>query len=671
MMRRDLRRVVIRNWPSVVLACRGTLAALAALAVAVALRLECPYWAAMTALIVIQPTRGLLLEKSFYRLVGTALGSLAGLLMVQSAGSPASLTILLSLWMAGCVGAGNLMYGLRSYGAMVAACTGAVIAMAGYNNPPHLNDLVFGRIACITIGILVSTTLTLFFTRRRSKRELLDRLVKVAAADIEWLALLLRGGRQQELVALQQDILVEIAEIEGAMDAVWAGSLDLKKRKRRVRSLIVSLLTLLEAGKLTGYHLARRGFPGESWREPLARQLEEVAWRLGRQGSLDPSAGLEVVLAETRARFPLLGDSLSELAGSLGQLIDQWDGSALSQERPATHLFIRHRDWREAGRAALRASGAIAAVGALWILSGWQEGPLMMIAASIMVSIFSTHDRPAAMLGYVFCGASVGVAAALFCRLVLLPGVGDPVLQGAACVPVLMAGIMALSRRRTALGAMDAVLFFLFVMQPGVPVVPDAPSYIAGGCAALGGVGVALLSFRFLLPIDPARRLRSLLVAISRDLATFAAADSASMEKCRARTQHRVLRLLAQGGKLDHDLGAIIDGGLAALIIGRWMQWLREMKLKEGISPEALEALRETTIKLSAAVKHPEGILFALEAVSVSLGEAMEPYLGCFQLQTAVPIVRGTQPVSALRLLLSMEGNDQLLSSTKKGTSHC
>ena len=637
MMRRDLRRLVIQNWPSFVLACRGTVAALAALAVAVLLRLECPYWAAMTALIVIQPTRGLLLEKSFYRLVGTALGSLAGLLMVQSAGSPASLTILLSLWMAGCVGTGNLMYGLRSYGAMVAACTGAVIAMAGYNNPPHLNDLVFGRIACITIGIVVSTTVTLFFTSRRSKRELLDRLVQVAAADIEWLALLLRGGREQDLVALQQDILVEIAGIEGAMDAVWAGSLDLKKRKRRVRSLIVSLLTLLEAGKLTGYHLARPGFGGESWREPLARQLEEVAWRLDQQGSLDQSAGLEALLAGTRARFPLLGDSLGELVGSLGELIGQWDGTAQGRERPAAHPFIRHRDWREAGRAALRASGAIAAVGALWILSGWQEGPLMMIAASIMVSIFSTHDRPAAMLGYVFCGASVGVAAALCCRLVLLPGVADPLLQGAACVPVIMAGIMALSRRRTALGAMDAMLFFLFVMQPGVPVVPGAPGYIAGGCAALGGVGVAILCFRFLLPIDPARRLRSLLLAISRDLATLAAADSASLEKCRARTQHRVLRLLAQGGKLDHDLGAIIDGGLAALVIGRWMQWLKEMELNEGITPEARQALQETALKLSASIRQPEGILSALEAVSVSLGEEMGPYLEVFGFQAPEP----------------------------------
>ena len=76
-----LYRLLRREWPHVILAARGTVAAVAAvaaLAVAILLKLECPYWAAMTALIVIQPTRGLLLEKSYYRLLGTAAGSVAG-----------------------------------------------------------------------------------------------------------------------------------------------------------------------------------------------------------------------------------------------------------------------------------------------------------------------------------------------------------------------------------------------------------------------------------------------------------------------------------------------------------------------------------------------------------------------------------------------------------------
>ena len=605
---------------------RGTLAAVLAQAVAVALDLECPYWAAMTALIVIQPTRGLLLEKSYYRLVGTAAGSVAGMMMLISSRSPAMLTILLALWLAACVAAGNLQYGLSSYGAMVAGCTGAVIAMAGYNSPPHLHDLVFGRIACIVIGIVVSTTMTLFFTHRRSKRELLDRLRAVTMANIEWVAMLVRGGEEKELIALRQDILVEIADIEGTLDAAWAGSLDLKRRKRHVRDLIVSLLSLLEAGKLAGNHLARQDSSHNPWRESLARHLEEVALHLSEHGSTRPDAAeIRSVLAEAGARAPMLGETLAELINALQLVIDEWDSTTPKIERPASSTFIRHRDWQESGRAAVRAAAAIAAVGAVWHFTGWEGGPLMMMATSIMVSIFSTHDHPSVMLSHIFCGASLGVAAAFLCRLLLLPGTSDPFSQAAVIVPFLMAGIVALSHRRTALGAMDYMLFFLFVMQPGLPAAPAPSVFVAGGFACLGGIAVAILAFRFLLPIDPARRLRSILIAIVHDLNTMAAADLLSVvEKCRARTHHRVLRMLVNARKLDHDLSDIVEGGLAALAIGRCLQRLRKTALNDEVSPEDSESLRDITFQLSAAIRKPDKILSLLSDASGRLSAAME-----------------------------------------------
>lgn len=621
-----MRKVLRREWPTLLLAVRGTLAALPALAVAVALGLECPYWAAMTALIVIQPTRGLLLEKSYYRLLGTAAGSVAGMMMLLSSRSPAMLTILLALWLAACVGAGNLQYGLCSYGAMVAGCTSAVIAMAGYNNPPHLHDLVFGRIACIVIGIVVSTTVTLFFTHRRSKRELLDRLRAAAVANIEWVALLVRGGDEKELIAVRQDVLVEITDIEGTLDAAWAGSLDIKRRKRHVRGLIVSLLSLLEAGKLAGDHLARHDYSYAPWRESLARHLEEVALHLAGQGSTRPDAAeIRSVLSETRGHAPLLGETLGELITALQLVIDEWDSSAPKTERPASSIFIRHRDWQESGRAGLRAAAAIAAVGAVWHFTGWAGGPLMMMATSIMVSIFSTHDRPSVMLFHIFCGASLGVAAAFLCRLLLLPGTSGPLAQGIIIVPFLMAGIVAISHRRTALGAMDYMLFFLFVMQPGLPAVPAPPAFVAGGFACLGGIAVAILAFRFLLPIDPVRRLRSILVAIVHDLNTMAAADSLSVvEKCRARTHHRVLRMLVNARKLDHDLSDIVEGGLAALAIGRCLQRLRKITLNGEVLPEDSESLRNITLQLSAAIRKPDEILSLLSDASGRLSAAME-----------------------------------------------
>lgn len=628
----SLRRMLHRERPHIMLAVRGTVATLAALSVAVLLKLECPYWAAMTALIVIQPTRGLLLEKSYYRLIGTAVGAMAGMTMLLSSRSPATLTILLALWLAGCVGIGNLLYGLRSYSAMVAGCTGAVIAMAGYNNPPHLQDLVFGRIACIVIGIVVSTTVTLFFTQRRSKRELLDRLRAATVTHIEWLALLVGGADEKELSALRQDLLVEIAEIESALDSAWAGSLDLKLRKRHVRSLIVSLLSLLEDGKLAGDGLIRQNSGHTVWRATLARHLEQVASQLAQRGSSShEAAGLAQVVAESAVHLPLLGETLGELVEALQIVIDEWDLTAADIQRPASRAFIRHRDWQEAGRAALRAATAIAAAGLFWQLTGWAEGSLMLMATSIMVSIFSTHDRPAVMLSHIFRGATLGVAAAFLCRLMLLPGASSPLLQGLLAIPVLMVGMLALYHRRTALGAMDFMLFFLFVMQPGLPAVPPAQAFVTGGLACMGGIGIAILSFRFLLPIDPARRLRSILIAIVRDLKVMSASDSIPVvEKCRARMQHRVLRMLTHAGKLEHDLSAVVEGGLAALAIARQIQRLKETAARAEICTIPCEALRDVTLMFSSAQDIPEELLPVLTDASRKLCVALEVHpVGC------------------------------------------
>lgn len=625
-----VRKIVRREWPRLLLATRGTLAALMALAAAVALNLECPYWAAMTALIVIQPTRGLLLEKSYFRLVGTAFGAGAGLLILLVTRDPLFISILLSLWLAGCVGIGNLLYGLRSYGAMVAGCTCAVVAMAGFHNPPHLHELVFGRIAGIIIGIIVSTTVTLYFTQRNSKRKALERLSQAVIASLEWTAHLMRGHDRTELNALRKDILTELADIESSIDAYWAGSFDLKKRKQLVNSLIISLLSHIEAGTVTEKQLQSQHHIPASWRRTLADRLDEVADSLQVRGlSNYDHSDLQGVMAELSSRLPLIATSLDGVMTSLQVAVVQWDATIPAIERPAATQYIRHRDWLESGRAAVRAASAITAVGLAWHLTGWNESPLMIMSASIMVSIFSTHDRPSTMLGHIFCGAVLGVAAAFITRLLVFPGTSSSLLQGLACIPVLLAGSIALYHRSTARGAMDAMLFFLFVMQPGVPSVPPPALYALGGLACLGGIGVAILSFRFLLPVNPQRRLNSLLRAIVRDLLAIACSDSAhKFEKSRYRMQHRVLRLLTNARKIDGDISSTVEGGVAALIICSYLQRIRDSEHTGDRVTFTAAPIAEISRQLSATAQRPDTILPLLESLAFMLWKTSDPLSG-------------------------------------------
>ncbi len=618
MMPAAITRFIARHRSHLVFAARGTAAALAALGAAIFLKLENPYWAAMTALIVIQPTRGLLLEKSYYRLVGTVIGAAAGLLLLLSTSSPLVLTIALSLWVAACVGVGNLLYGLRSYAFLMAACTCVVVAMSGYQNPPHLVGIAFGRIACIIVGIIVSTAVTALFIPRNSGDELEDRLRRVAADSVAWLALLLRQGEGRALVRHEHDILVEIAEIEGLLDVAGAGSLRLKKRRRHAQNLVASLLSLLAVGRLAGDGLARHGAGDERqsyWRDRLARHLEEVASRLENEMVVNCTSEMTAAADEARKRFPMLGESLGEIVASLRPVLAGYGTPAEATEPHAPVQFIHHRDWQEARRAALRAFGTIGVVGVIWSLTGWTKGPLMLMAISIMISIFSTKEHPASFVGQIFCGAAIGSALAVLCRVEFLSWTTDPLVMAAIIAPFIFLGVLAMSYRRTAIGATDATLFFIFIAQPGVPISVLPADLALGAVAMVMGVGSAWIAYRYLIPINPAIRLRSLLAAIVGDLERLAAVDfPVAKERLQARMHHRVIRMVSMATRYDTDHLAAVEGGLAALAIGKCIVKLQASQ--EMPSPDAggvSDALRS----LSNTVRRKEPIATALADVSV------------------------------------------------------
>lgn len=626
MMSGVIRRFIDQHWPHLVSAGRGTAAALAALAVAVHLKLENPYWAAMTALIVIQPTRGLLFEKSFYRLVGTVIGSAAGLLLLLSTDSPLVLAMALSFWVAACVGVGNLLYGLRSYAFMMAACTCVVVAMSAYQNPPHLVGIAFGRVACIVVGIIVSTAVTALFTPRQSGDGLESRLRRIAADSIAWLALLLRQGRVYALARREQDILIGIAEVEELLDAAGAGSLRLKKQKRHTQGLIAALLSLLAVGRLAGEGLSRHDDGDrrqDCWRDQLGRRLDEAARGLESPTTVNCTAEMAAAAAEVQTHLPLLGESLNDIVASLRPVL-AGDGTMAGPFAPQpANLFIHHRDWREARRAALRAFGTIWVVGGTWALTGWAKGPLMLMAIGIMISIFSTKEHPAHFVGQIFCGAAIGSAAAVVCRVALLAGVTDPLVMGAAIAPFVLLGVLAMSYRRTAIGATDATLFFIFVTQPGVPIAVLPADLALGAVAMIMGVGSAWIAYRYLVPINPAIRLRSLLKAIVDDLRLLAAAEApVAKERLRARMHHRVMRMASMATRYDADHLAVVEGGLAALAMGKCIVRLQASREQGGRTPVA-GVIREALHALADSARRGESIALALTTASTPLYAAL------------------------------------------------
>ncbi len=624
-------RLISQQRPRIFQALRGTTAALAALAVAILLKIENPYWAAMTALIVIQPTRGMLLEKSLYRLLGSAIGAAAGLLILLYTRSPLLLTLALAFWLAVCVGIGNLLYAQRSYAALMAACTCAIIAMSGYLNPAHLYAIVFGRIACIMVGIIVTTVVTALFTPVNPRAELFERLHQLSGRVVAWLALQLRQGGAGTLNRQEQDILIEIAEIEGMLDAVCSGRLGSRQRKRHVRGLIAALLSLLAVGRLTGAQLSRHDRQDQRhdyWQGLLAQHLDTVADKLEQSATISCTDEMSEVVAESKVHMPLLGESLDGIVNSLQLLLHDYGSMTSGSQEPAKNRLIRYRDWQEARRAAIRAGLSIGLVGLIWTLTGWSKGPMMMMAISIMISIFSNKEHPAAFVGQIFFGAAIGSTLAVCCRILLLPGIHDPLLTAAVISPFVLLGAFAMQYRRTAIAATDATLFFIFVAQPGVSIAILPADLAIGAVAMVLGVGGAWLAYRHLIPINPAIRLRCLLSAIVHDLAGLAAGDAPARTGISLmRMQHRVTRLVDMATRYDAEHFSMLEEGLAALSIGSCVQRLHELQTSGTLSPAMPGLIREALMALPETINQQQRIKGVLEETAQLLYTLLEQAL--------------------------------------------
>lgn len=100
--------------------------------------------------------------------------------------------------------------------------------------------------------------------------------------------------------------------------------------------------------------------------------------------------------------------------------------------------------------------------------------------------------------------------------------------------------------------------------------------------------------------------MRSLLCAVSRDLAYMAATGSPQLlALTRARLQHRVIRLVGMAVRHDPDHLKVVDGGITALGIAAAIQLLREKQAGAGLAPTSERLIREALMTVSALAPQP------------------------------------------------------------------
>lgn len=456
------------------------LTALLAFAIAEALSIPNPYWAAMPVWAMSQPTRGLLLERGVHRLLGTVVGAAFGLALL-GATMPTWATVgAFAVWMATMTTLIPLMRGVHAYTPLLAAMTAAIVVVPAIAHPFDVLQLAYARVACTLIGFLVSMAVGYLLTPRASTELLSLQISKIADRAVTHASALLMGLTDSD--EEEQRLLHELAELQLAAGAAGAGSAAGYKQLHRVEEMAIAVCRLLsEVHSLTRDRLT---CPTQSLETSAALNDAVRGFFITGDGAAQ---------AMLQALVPALEPHLSALREAVGEaktpLATNCKGGNVNA------LLAPYRDLGTALEggvvAGLVCVAALAAVAALHV-------PHLDAAAlglCIVVTMLVSHPESLRISRSVLVGALAGIIVAILYRWLVLPHVHTSIELVMSLAPFLLLGGLARADARIGAMAFDANQLFLFAGQASLGTAPFGKEVLQGAIALAAGIALPCLIF--------------------------------------------------------------------------------------------------------------------------------------------------------------------------------
>jgi uncharacterized membrane protein YccC len=205
-------------------------------------------------------------------------------------------------------------------------------------------------------------------------------------------------------------------------------------------------------------------------------------------------------------------------------------------------------------------------VGAIWWATGWRNGLMMMVSASIFLTLFAANENARTWVTHILIGAACGGAAAvLYARL--LPFAHSPAGTALLAAPFLLAGAWAMARPLTAKSAVDFNMVFLLAAPAAFSLHGDPAATADRAIAIVVGIFVAAVFFHAAHEEAP-RRVRRLALELERDVRRIAAsADAHEAFLRRSALADRVVRIAA-AADADSRLAAPAGRAIDTLALG-------------------------------------------------------------------------------------------------------
>jgi uncharacterized membrane protein YccC len=677
-------------------------AALLALWIAFRLGFDSPRSAMLTVFIVAQPQTGLVLAKSFWRVVGTLVGCLATFALVGLFSQERELFLLaMSVWVGLCTAGAALFRNFRAYAFVLAGYTACLIGFPSALHPQITFNTAVFRVSEVLLGILCAGVVTdlvlpqplglgLVGAVRGGYKEFLGFVTGVLQGQFDHAA---QERSHNHFVAnvIAFEALRDAAYFENPDSRVRDGRLRLfnaeymtattsihllhqmmqRLRRRRCHHALQQMAQLYQ--ELSGVLLPERGALPATAAEaaPLVTRLQQYRATLPQRiaaarQTIAPDADPDELLD-----FDSAADLLLRFTGDMHHYTESYASLArpgARAPRPAPR-YVAHADPILAALSGLRGVVALLTVSAFWIVTAWPSGPNAAIIACVFCCLFASSPAPVLAMRMLGTGFVLGLAAAFVCAFVVLPPLDGFGLLAAGMAPFIMFGIKLMTQPKTAgIGTGYLIMFGNIVGVENVTRF-DPAGVINDGVASLAGALAAALAFALLAPVG-SRRLRLHMVRSLRRRTLLAC--TASLPGLRHRFENSTRDLLGQLLQgADRSTGEdrlLLGRALSVLEAGHAIIDLREAAAIGTLSVGSRAALHACVRAVARLFRKPDALRRAQAVEGVARASARIEHAlaesGIDEAERAA-LQRGRVGLHLLRTLLLDDETYQTLSAVE------
>lgn len=516
----------LRDW---VFAAKTFTAAMLALYVTMSLGLDRPYWAMASAYIASQPLSGATRSKAVYRLAGTVLGAIAAVALVPNlANAPPLLSLVLALWVAGCLYVSLLDRTPRSYVFMLAGYTAAIIGFPSVDAPGAIFETALSRVEAISIGVtLASLVAGVAFPRpvgpaliaridtwlRNARRWSLDALAGLDTSSAEARRLAADG------------VEINLLASHLAYDATaWETTHFALLRERMV--LLIPILASID-DRIRALGPSAPADLIADVRAWIARPDPARAGALvGRIDAMQPLGAEwnDLLLSSLLTRLRELVD----IAGDCERLRNDMAADARPAETPlrfapeASAAPSWHRDHGMALLSAVACAVAILVCCTAWIATAWPEGAVAAELVAVACSFFAAQDDPVPAIMQFLTWSAAAVVVDGILLFGLLPAATDFVTLALALAPPFVLGSVLVALPATSGGGRAFTVNGATLLALQGSYAADLSTFINGGLAFLLALGLAAVVTRLIRSVGAGFSARRLLRVIWREIAVAA-----------------------------------------------------------------------------------------------------------------------------------------------------